>query len=79
MLSNDLSKRLMIRFKKSKDFYKLVKQLEKENYDTFICIVNEKQKGIVVRQNNKELIRVFYEENDIKGSEYKQYICSMFY
>ena len=79
MLSNDLSKRLMIRFKKSKDFYKLVKQLKKEGYDTFICIVNEKQKGIVVRQNNKELIRVFYEENDIIESEYKQNIYSMFY
>ena len=79
MLSNDLSKRLMIRFKKSKDFYKLVKQLKKEGYDTFICIVNEKQKGIVVRQNNKELIRVFYEENDIVESEYKQNIYSMFY
>lgn len=79
MLSNDLSKRLMIRFKKSKDLYKLVNKLDKEGYDTFICIVNEKQKGIVVRQNNKELIRVFYEENDNKESEYKQYICSMFY
>ena len=32
MLSNDISKRLMIRFKKSKDFNKTILKLQSEGY-----------------------------------------------
>jgi len=85
MLSNDLSKKLMIRFKKSKDFYKTIEKLKKEGYivyhsskDSLGSIVNgiqTNEKLIMVGQDTQHcLLSVFYEENEDVNSEYKQLI-----
>ena len=90
MLSNDLSKKLMIRFKKSKDFYKTLEKLKKEGYIVYHptkedkgAIVNGKQtneKMIMVGKDTKNcLITILYEENTIIDSEYKQLIHSIYY
>ena len=90
MLSNDLSKRLMIRFKKSKDFYKTIENLKKEGYIVYHsskedngAIVNGKQtneKMILVGKDYKKcLITILYEENNNIYSEYKQLIHAIYY
>jgi len=80
MLKNDLSKKLMIRFKKSKDFNKTIEKLQKENYDIFKCGYiaenNNKYKMVVVGKDKKVLVKVIYEET--KG-EYKQNIYAIYY
>lgn len=89
MLSNDESKRLAIRFKKSKDFYKTIEKLKKEGY---VVYHNTKEdKGMIFngKQTNEKIIQVgkglnhlcsvFYEENDNKDSEYQQNIISIHY
>lgn len=94
MLSNDLSKKLMIRFKKSKDFYKTIEKLEKEGFKVFYStdngiIVNGKQtKEKIIMVGTKEkcrlgsencLITILYEENEDINSKYKQLIHSIYY
>lgn len=85
MLSNDESKRLAIRFKKSKDFYKTIEKLKKEGYIVYHslkedkgAIINGKQtkeKTILIGKDLKNCIcTILYEENDNKDSEYKQLI-----
>lgn len=87
---NDISKKLMIRFKKSKDFYKTIEKLKKEGFIVYHsskedngAIVNGKQtneKLIMVGQDTKNcLISIFYEENADNNSEYKQLIHSIYY
>lgn len=82
---NDISKRLMIRFKKSKDFYKTIEKLKKEGYIVYHsskedkgAIINGKQtneKLIMVGKDTKTcLLSIYYEENNIIDSEYKQLI-----
>ena len=82
---NDISKRLMIRFKKSKDFYKTIEKLKKEGFIVYHsskedkgAIVNGKQtkeKLIMVGKDTKNcLIAVHYEENELIESKYKQLI-----
>ena len=49
MKSNDISNRMRLRFKQTKDFDKLIQQLEKEDYKIYIKgytkrLTNEKQK-----------------------------------
>lgn len=92
MLKNDESKRLMIRFKKSKDFYKTIQKLEKEGYKVYYSTDN----GIIVdgKQTNEKiimvgrvdkcslgncLISIFYEENEDTTSDYKQLIHHIIY
>lgn len=55
---NDESKRLMIRYKKSKDFYKTNEKLRKEGY--YVVSSSLEDKGIVVNgvQTNEKLIMV---------------------
>lgn len=90
MLSNDIAKKLMIRFKKSKDFYKTIEKLKKEGFVVYHsskedkgAIINGKQtreKLIMVGQDKEHcLITIYYEENNSIGSEYKQLIHSIYY
>lgn len=89
MLSNDISKKLMIRFKKSKDFNKTILKLQQEGYKTFQCgyIAEDKEdynqikeyKQIIVGKNNNVLCKVIYEENEDTTSEYKQNILKIYY
>lgn len=79
-LSNDISKRLMLRFKRSKDFNKLIKRLEKEGYyikqfsvDNKKCITISKDKDTIW------LVSVMYEDNADTMSEYKQSILAIYY
>jgi len=87
---NDISKRLMIRFKKSKDFYKTIEKLKKEGYIVYHsskedkgAIVNGKQtneKLIMVGKDTKTcLLSIYYEENNIIDSKYKQLIHNIYY
>lgn len=88
MLSNDISKRLMIRFKKSKDFYKTIEKLKQEgyvvlkNYDSYWSKLENKMKQVNVlrvKKDNNTLIAIFYEENEDTTSEYKQSILKILY
>lgn len=85
MLKNDISKRLMIRFKKSKDFYKTIEKLKKEGFIVYHsrkedkgAVINGKQtnkKLILVGKDTKScLISIEYEENENENAEYKQII-----
>jgi len=87
---NDISKKLMIRFKKSKDFYKTIEKLKKEGFIVYHS--NKEDKGAIVngKQTNEKLIMVgkdkqnclisiYYEENENINSEYKQLIHSIYY
>lgn len=89
MLNNDTNKKMMLRFKNSKNFDKLVEKLKEEGY--FIkkrkCR-NSKLKEIRVFNNercmkdNLYVAKVVYEEyEDIMGvkSEYKQNINYIMY
>lgn len=87
---DDISKKLMIRFKKSKDFYKTIEKLKKEGFIVYHsnkedkgAVVNGKQtneKLIMVGQDTKKcLISIYYEENENINSEYKQLIHSIYY
>ena len=86
----DEAKKLMIRFKKSKDFYKTIEKLRQEGYIVYAsskedigAIINGKQtrqKLIMVGKDTQHcLISIYYEENDSIDSEYKQLIHSMYY
>lgn len=87
---NDEAKRLMIRFKKSKDFYKTIEKLKKENYIVYSptredkgMIVNGEQTNtkmiLVGRDKINCLLTVVYEENNNVDSEYRQSIHYMKY
>lgn len=80
MLRNDESKRLAIRFKKSKDFNKTIEKLKKEGYFVKQSIINNK-KSVIISQDEKTiwLVAVLYEENEDINSEYKQLIHSIYY
>lgn len=77
---NDISKKLMIRFKKSKDFYKTIEKLKKEGYFIKQSVINNK-KSITVSQDQNTiwLVAVIYEENNNINSEYKQLIHRIYY
>ena len=77
---NDISKRLMIRFKKSKDFNKTIEKLKKEGYFIKQSVINNK-KSITVSQgqNTIWLVAILYEENTDNNSEYKQLIYAIYY
>ena len=88
MLSNDISKKLMIRFKKSKDFYKTIEKLKQEgyivlkNYDSYWSKLENKIKQVNVlrvKKDNNTLIAIYYEENEDTTSEYKQSILKILY
>lgn len=90
MLSNDIAKKLMIRFKKSKDFYKTIEKLKQEGFIVYHStkedkgiIVDGKQtneKMIMVGQGTKKcLITIYYEDNNNINSEYKQLIHKIYY
>lgn len=87
---NDISKKLMVRFKKSKDFYKTIEKLKKEGFIVYHsnkedkgAIVNGKQtneKLIMIGQDTKTcLISIYYEENEDTTSDYKQLIHYILY
>lgn len=88
MLSNDISKRLMIRFKKSKDFNKTILKLQQEGY---LIIQNyvKRRRYLKVLKDNKELLYMVYEDLDDfkdmkeydwwKEEEYKQNIIAIYY
>ena len=80
MLSNDISKRLMIRFKKSKDFNKTIDKLKQEGYFIKQTIINNK-KSITVSQDEKSiwLVAILYEDNEEENAEYKQRILAIYY
>lgn len=79
-LSNDTSNKLRLRFKRSKDFNKLTKKLEKEGYYIKQYVV-ENKKCITVSKDKDTiwLISVMYEDNTDKMSEYKQSIYAIYY
>lgn len=90
MLSNDESKRLAIRFKKSKDFYKTIEKLKKEGYIVYHsskedkgAVINGEQTRekliLVGRDIYKCLVSVYYEENENEDSPYKQSIIGIMY
>ena len=80
MLKNDLSKKLMIRFKKSKDFNKTIEKLQKEGFYVKQTIIGNK-KSITISQDAKTiwLVAVLYEENEDADAEYKQRIYAIYY
>ena len=88
MLSNDESKRLKIRFKKSKDFDKTAKKLRKEGYEVLKNFesrynsITERftQVNVLrVRKNNNTLVTVYYLDNENIYSDYKQVILEIIY
>lgn len=80
MKMNDISKKLMIRFKKSKDFNKTIEKLKKEGYFIKQSVINNKKSIIVSQdQNTIWLVAVLYEENIDNNSEYKQLIYAIYY
>ena len=88
MLSNDIGKRLMIRFKKSKDFNKTILKLQQEGY-LIIQTHIKRKRYIKVLKDNKELLYMVYEDLDDfkdmkeydwwKEDEYKQNIIAIYY
>lgn len=81
MLSNDESKRLKIRFKRSKDFNKLCNKLEKEGYKVFKSDtpiyengVNTNEWLIMVGKGLNCLVSVHYFKNENQDAEYKEII-----
>ena len=87
---DDISKRLMIRFKKSKDFYKTIEKLKKEGFIVYHSSKEDKgavingtqtnEKLIMVGKDTKNcLISIYYEDNNDIYSEYKQLIHSIYY
>ena len=88
MLSNDISKRLMIRFKKSKDFNKTILKLQSEGYIIEKTTIKRKH-YIKVLKDKKELLYMIYEDlEDFKDMEeynwwkdepYKQNIIAIYY
>lgn len=82
MLSNDLSKKLMIRFKKSKDFNKTSEKLRKDGYKVLknYSSIYDREQGtkhvsiLRVMKDNNLLLSIYYEENNDTTSEYKQLI-----
>ena len=90
MLSNDLSKKLMIRFKKSKDFNKTIEKLRKEGYNIELsCIKNKRY--LKIMQDKHELLYMIYEDItdfigekgyeylDYNKEKYKQNIIAIYY
>ena len=87
MLKNDENKRLMLRIKRSKDFYKLATRLEKEGYNVFItdkdskgAIVNGKQtrvKTMLIGKGANNLVTCLF--TDLDDSIYKQNINVIYY
>ena len=90
MLSNDIGKRLMIRFKKSKDFGKTIMKLQSEGFDTIQTYIKNKR-YLKVLKDGKEILYMVYEDIDDfigkKGyeyldyseNEYKQNIIAIYY
>lgn len=80
MLKNDTSKKLMIRFKKSKDFNKTIEKLRKEGYFVEKRHFDNK-KSIIVSKDKDTIwyIAVLYEENEDADAEYKQNIYAIYY
>ena len=88
MLSNDIGERLMIRFKKSKDFNKTILKLQQEGYSIIQTHIKRKR-YIKVLKDNKELLYMVYEDledfRDMKEydwwkeDEYKQNIIAIYY
>lgn len=76
----DESKRLMVRYKKSKDFYKTNEKLKKEGYTIYANTKEDKgivdngvqtnEKLILVGKGNKCLLCISY--YDTPNEEYKQ-------
>ena len=88
MLKNDESKKLAIRFKKSKDFYKTIEKLKKEGYTVYYNEPHEfnkvngeivKEKIILVGRGYNLLCTIYFEDNNIEDSEYKQSIICIQY
>lgn len=89
MLSNDISKRLMIRFKKSKDFNKTIEKLKEEHYiiRTYksdingynVIEVDTTEDKHIRNKNMGYLVRVVYEDNTDIESPYKQNIWGIYY
>ncbi len=80
----DEAKKLMIRFKKSKDFYKTIEKLRQEGYIVYAsskedigAIINgeqTRQKLIMVGKDTQHcLISIFYEDIIDENDEYKQH------
>lgn len=79
MLSNDINKKLMLRFKRSKDFDKLIIRLEKEGYSIKETKIDDNKYNIKVFENNNILCSVVYEYSNNPLSEYKQTIFYIVY
>lgn len=87
MLSNDLSKRLAIRFKKSKDFEKTIEKLKKEGFEIERDYDAKSQHKILrVYQDKKRLINIVYYDRkptyldiDFIKDNYKEYIFCIVY
>lgn len=63
MLNNDIGKRLMIRFKKSKDFGKTIMKLQLEGFGT-IQTYTSKKRQLKVLKDGKEVLYMVYEDLD---------------
>lgn len=78
MLSNDINKKLMLRFKRSKDFDKLIIRLEKEGYSIKKTNINDKY-TIQVSDTKGILCSIVFEYSNNPLSEYKQNIFYIVY
>lgn len=90
MISNDISNKLRLRFKRSKDFNKLIEKLKKEGYKIEKTLIKNKR-YVKVSKNDKQLLYMVYEDiEDFKGkkgyeyledtkNEYKQNIIAIYY
>ena len=73
MLSNDLGKRLVIRFKKSKDFNKTINKLKQEGFEIKQEKI-KKQRYLKVLKDNKQVLYMVYEDlEDFKDNELYDY------
>lgn len=76
----DINKKMMLRFRNSKDFDKLIKKLDKQGYDVlkgenFEPFGNQpKDKIIIVIGKNGQIVCVHYEDNNDKDAIFKQSI-----
>ena len=83
-MNNDIGKKMMIRFKKSKDFGRTIMKLQLEGYNT-IETYAANRRYLKVLKDGKEILYIVYEDiryfKDLDPSnyEYKQQVLAYYY
>ena len=83
-MNNDLGKKMMIRFKKSKDFGRTIMKLQLEGFNT-IETYTANRRYLKVLKDGKEILYIVYEDmRDFEGIDpsmytYKQQVLAYYY